>query len=122
MTRWLSAVAVSTPVVLILDDLHWADSPSLSLLRALAHDQRSSRLLVLGTYREIELSRTHPLSDVLADLRREASVTRCSLGGLHKAEVDTLLRVVGDDQLPADVELRARWPKPPTAIPSSCSK
>jgi tetratricopeptide (TPR) repeat protein len=103
--RWLAGVGVSTPVVLILDDLHWADSPSLSLLRALARDRRSARILVLATYREIELSRTHPLADVLADLRREPTVTRCALGGLHEAEVDTLLRVVGDDQLPADEQL-----------------
>jgi len=105
---WLAQVSASAPVVLILDDLHWADSPSLHLLRALARDPRPARVLVLGTYREVELSRTHPLSDVLADLRRETSVARVSLGGLPEAEVASMVDNVGDDLLvPADAHLAA---------------
>ncbi len=100
--RWLGAVATSAPAVLILDDLHWADGPSLSLLRALARDPRSARVLVLGTYREIELARTHPLSAVLAELRRSDAVIRLSLDGLPEGAVATLIDLVGDDGLVPD--------------------
>ena len=62
--------------MLVLDDLHWADKPSLLLLEFLAQELRQSRLLVIGTYRDTELSRQHPLSETLAELSRTAS--RCN--------------------------------------------
>ena len=58
----------SQPLILVLDDLHWADKHSLLLLQFLALEIASSRLLVVGTYRDVELSRQHPLSETLAEL------------------------------------------------------
>ena len=50
------------PLVLILDDLHWSDKPSLLFLEFLTRELANSRLLVIGTYRDVELSRQHPLA------------------------------------------------------------
>ena len=53
---------VHAPVLLVLDDLHWADKPTLLLLQHLARELASLRVLIVGTYRDTELARTHPLS------------------------------------------------------------
>ena len=74
------------PLVLIVDDLHWADRPSLQLLRHIA-SHLPGRVLVLGTYRDNDLSVSHPLTETLAALAREPSVSRLSLSGLHDDEV-----------------------------------
>jgi DNA-binding SARP family transcriptional activator len=79
------------PAVLALDDLHWADRATLLLLAHLVRAGEPARLLVLGTYRESELSRAHPLAGVLADLRREPVVERVVLAGLAPAEVSGLV-------------------------------
>ncbi len=87
----LSEMSHAAPVVLVLDDIHWADKPSLLLLRHLLRAATPMRLLVLATYRDTDLDRTHPLSDVLAQLRREPGVTRLDLVGLDQSEVVALL-------------------------------
>ncbi len=71
----------------MLDDLHWADAPSLRLLEFLAPEIADSRLLVVGTYRANELSRQHPLSDALGGMARVPHVTRVLLTGLNAGEV-----------------------------------
>ncbi len=53
------------PLVLVLDDLHWADEGSLRLLEFVARELAGARLLLIGTYRDVELSRRHPLSQTL---------------------------------------------------------
>src|SRR5438876_5281930 len=58
------------PLILILDELHWADKPSLSLLRHLVTHGGEMRLLVIGAYRDSDLTRSHPLAELLADLHR----------------------------------------------------
>ncbi len=84
----LLAVATSSrPLLLVLDDLHWADKPTLLLLRFLLEVEPGPAMLVIGTYRQSDLSRRHPLVDVLAALRRNPSVERIPLGGLDDLEV-----------------------------------
>ena len=78
----LAASSDNGPVVLVLDDLHWADKPSLLLLRHLLRSVTPIRMLILATYRDTDLDRSHPLADVLGDLRRESGVTRLDLVGL----------------------------------------
>jgi predicted ATPase len=70
IVRFLINVSRRRPLVLVLDDLHWADVPSLRLLEYLASEIADSRLLVVGTYRETELSRRHRLTDTLGALAR----------------------------------------------------
>jgi DNA-binding SARP family transcriptional activator len=86
------------PVLLALDDLHWADRPSLLLLSHLLRDPRPSPLVVVGTYRESDLGRGHPLARALADLRRDRLVDRVALGGLDGAAAERLIEAwVGAD-------------------------
>src|SRR5205823_762477 len=82
---WLLAVARHVPVVVVLDDLHWATKPTLSMLRHVARAADAGRILVLGAYRPTDLDRAHPLADTLADLRREAGVHRVAVRGLDAA-------------------------------------
>ncbi|MEA2383696.1 MAG: eukaryotic-like serine/threonine-protein kinase [Solirubrobacteraceae bacterium] len=93
-----AALRTRAPTVLALDDLHWADNGSLLLLAHMVRATRPTALLLVGTYRESELSRTHPLAATLADLRREGLYERISLDGLGAADVAELLRVwLGSD-------------------------
>jgi class 3 adenylate cyclase len=104
----LLRIAQTTPVVLILDDLHWADRPSLLLLRHLVRRLGDSRLLVLGTYRDVELDRRHPLAEALAELRRERLYQRLLLRGFSPDEVHALLEALARHELgQAGLELAA---------------
>jgi class 3 adenylate cyclase len=86
--------------VLVLDDLHWADKPTLLLLQHLARNLRRERILLVGTYRDVELDRTHPLSDEIAGLRREHLYERVLLRGLERDEVKAFIESVGDQSTP----------------------
>ncbi|MEZ4503081.1 MAG: protein kinase [Dehalococcoidia bacterium] len=90
----LRAYATDAPLLVVLDDLHWADKPSLLLLRHLAPEIARQRILILGNYRDTELSRTHPLSEVLASLNREGDFQRINLGGLSAEDVAGYMRAV----------------------------
>jgi class 3 adenylate cyclase len=85
-----------TPVLIVLDDLHWADKPSLLLLQHLSRELGRMRVLVVGTFRDTELSRTHPLSEALANLNREAGFQRVVLRGLTQAEVGAYIRAAAN--------------------------
>jgi eukaryotic-like serine/threonine-protein kinase len=86
VTSYLVAAARDRPMVLVLDDLHWADEPSLLLLKYAAAEVASSGLLIVGTYRDVELGRHHPLARVLSELRRERG-DRIPLRGLSTEDV-----------------------------------
>ena len=73
-------------VMLVLDDLHWTDKSSLLLLQFLARQLSDSRLLVVGCYRDVELSRQHILSETLAQLTREPAFHRVLLRGLSQED------------------------------------
>src|SRR3972149_5509620 len=89
---FIRAAAGRTPLVMTLDDLHWADKPSLLLLQHFARELGRMRVLVLCTYRDTELSRTHPLSEALAALQRESGFQRIVLRGLSRGEVASYIR------------------------------
>ena len=75
----------------MLDDLHWADKPSLLLLQFLAREMGRSRLLVVGNYRDVELSRQHPLSETLAQLTRKPVFRRQLLRGLNQEDTQRFI-------------------------------
>jgi tetratricopeptide (TPR) repeat protein len=87
ISTFLKNAANGQPLVIVLDDLHWADRPSLLLLQFLAQEMRASRLLVIGTYRDVELVRQHPLTQTLAELARQPVCLRLALQGLSAADV-----------------------------------
>ena len=80
----LSAISARTPVLLVLDDLQWADRPTLLLLRHLARAPDPARLLILGAYRSTEATR-EGFAQTLADLRRERMIAQIDVGGLSRA-------------------------------------
>ncbi|HWM08492.1 MAG TPA: BTAD domain-containing putative transcriptional regulator [Solirubrobacteraceae bacterium] len=88
------------PLVAVLDDLHWADAPTLLLLRYLVRAPAAPPALIVGTYRDTELSRAHPLAEALAELRRGGLVERVSLTGLTSGDFPALLAAVAGREVP----------------------
>jgi tetratricopeptide (TPR) repeat protein len=87
ITTFLVDASRREPLVLVLDDLHCADPPSLLLLEFLVRELHDSRLLVVGTYRDGELDQRHPLTHCLGELSRAHPPRRISLDGLTRSEV-----------------------------------
>ena len=87
VAAWVAATATDEPLLIVIDDLHWAAKPTLLLLRHVARSPEPKRVLVVGTYRDTELAHDHPLAEVLADLRRGDGVERVSLQGLDPSGV-----------------------------------
>lgn len=87
----LADIAAAHPLLLVLDDLQWADQATLLLLKHVAVDPRPASLLVLGTYRDSEVPRAHPLAQLQADVERDSAIERIELGGLPAGEVATLV-------------------------------
>jgi class 3 adenylate cyclase len=85
--------------LLVLDDLHWAARPTLLMLRHLLRSDRPLHALVVGTYRETELAADHPLPQLLADLRRDASATTMPMGGLDERAIAALLEAAAGHAL-----------------------
>ena len=85
VSRFLAAVARPAGLVVVLDDVHWADRPSLKLLEFVAADLADTRLLVVATYRDTEVRREDPFSATLSRLAREPSTRRLLVGGLSAA-------------------------------------
>jgi len=92
LVDWLSGEAAERPVVLVLDDIHWAAKATLGALMHLVRSERLSRILLVGTYRDTELDPTHPLTAALADLRREEGVERLAIRGLDAAGVEAFVQ------------------------------
>ena len=93
ITAFLKTASLKQPLVLVLDDLQWADQPSLLLLQFVARELSNSRLLLVGTYRDMELSRQHPLAESLGELTRERSFQRVLLRGLSQPDVGRFIEV-----------------------------
>jgi predicted ATPase len=89
----LAALATERPLVLLLDDLHWADPASLDLLRALARGLAELPILLLATYRADELTRRHPLYQLLPLLVREARAERLDVRPLDRSALLALVRI-----------------------------
>jgi predicted ATPase len=88
ITGLLTTICRDRPLVVVLDDLHWSDAPSIHLLRFLAQTLRASPILVLGTYRDVEVGPEHPLAELLGE------VTWCRqipLRGLPRRDVARLV-------------------------------
>jgi len=71
LTTFLTNVSRAKPIMLVLEDLHWADSPSLRMLEFLSGRIADAAILVLGVYRDAEVTPEHPLTETLANLSRE---------------------------------------------------
>jgi class 3 adenylate cyclase/tetratricopeptide (TPR) repeat protein len=87
----VSGASLDGGLLLVLDDLHWADPSTVALVRHLTRSLGPAALLIVGTYRDSEIHQGHPLANLLADLRRDASVERLRLVGLQSAETAELI-------------------------------
>jgi DNA-binding CsgD family transcriptional regulator/tetratricopeptide (TPR) repeat protein len=103
----LATLAATRPVVILLDDLHWADPASLDLLRVLARNVTDMPLLLLATYRADEIARRHPLYTLLPLLVREARATRVDLQPLAATDLRALVRARYPLPAPAEARLVA---------------
>jgi tetratricopeptide (TPR) repeat protein len=101
VTGALTRAAERRPIVVLLDDLHGADAPSLLLLQFLARALRNARILVVGGLRELALAGGHPVGTALGELVREGVGEWLTLGGLTETEVATLLEGLADVTPPA---------------------
>ena len=97
----LRGVADDHPLILVLDDLHWADAPTLQLLRHVVRATERARLLILGTYRETEVDQAHPLVRALAELRRARALDTVTLAGLQEEDVAELISSRAGRTVPA---------------------
>ena len=107
--RWRLLQAVSgflrnastvQPLLLVLEDLHDADRGTLDLLLHVSRNLQGARLLIVGTYRDVEVDRSHPLSGALAELRRSGSFLRVPLRGLTVDEVQRMMSIVRGQEVP----------------------
>ena len=98
-SRVLLQLSAKEPLILFLDDLHWADPLSLALLHYLSRECRNSRLLVIGTYRSEELAHIngespHPLEETMFSMRREDLLTEMELARLRRNDIPKLLKSI----------------------------
>ena len=104
--RYITRAAAVRPVMLILDDLHWADEATLQLLQYLATLIEDLAALIVGTYRDVELAVSRPLARTLEQLVRQRKAHRVSLKRLSQQDVATMLeRLAGAEPPERLVEL-----------------
>ncbi|MGB9299631.1 MAG: ABC transporter substrate-binding protein [Anaerolineae bacterium] len=97
-----TALSDRAPLLVLVEDLQWADSGTLSLLRHLARHTRRQRLMIVATYREVELDEARLLHEVLLDLHRERLATRLELTRLGREETRELLEVLFGKKISAE--------------------
>ena len=100
VTTFLRNASSVQPLLIVLEDLHWADRGSLDLLLHVARNLTGTRLVVIGTYRDVEVDRAHPLSPALAELRRGGAFARVPLRGLTVDEVHRMYEAVRGNEVP----------------------
>ena len=88
---YLRRATQTSPIVVLFDDLHWADEPTLQLLGHLAPHVASLRLLVIGTYRDVELDVKRPFAQTLESLFRQRLATRMTLRRMTESGVQEML-------------------------------
>jgi len=87
----LAALSDTAPLLVVLDDVHWADSTTVAGIRHVMRKNSNCAALILATYRASDLHEAHPLAELLADLRRDRSCERLGLAGLNDGAVAELL-------------------------------
>jgi class 3 adenylate cyclase/tetratricopeptide (TPR) repeat protein len=105
VAQFFIRVGARAPVVVVLDDLHWAERATVALLRYVCRFLEMSHVLVIGAYRDVELDRLHPLAAALGMLRREVDYERIAVKGLEERDVAELLSAISEKA--ADTLVRA---------------
>ncbi|UCD08025.1 MAG: protein kinase, partial [Dehalococcoidales bacterium] len=100
VSSFLANAASVKPMMVLLEDLHDADKGTLEMLSYVSRNLGNTRLLIVGTYRDVEVDRTHPLSAALAELRRVSTFGRVLLRGLSAEEVGRMLTGITGEEIP----------------------
>jgi DNA-binding SARP family transcriptional activator/tetratricopeptide (TPR) repeat protein len=104
----VAELALRAPLLLVIDDFHWADRGSLLLTSFLLRSSRPGPTLILGTYRDTELGRHTPLTTALGELKRDGALDRIDLRGLPLEDVATLARsMLGSEEQASRVHARS---------------
>ncbi|MBW8011253.1 MAG: protein kinase [Chloroflexi bacterium] len=96
---FFAALAEKTPVMLVFDDLHWAESGTLNMVRHLARRTRDLPILILATYREIEIEEARLFQDFLLDMDRARLATRIKLARLEMQQTEELLAAIFQEDI-----------------------
>jgi tetratricopeptide (TPR) repeat protein len=97
---FLGNAATVQPILVVLEDLHDSDKGTLDMLTHVSRNLGGTRLLIVGTYRDVEVDRNHPLSAALAELRRVSTYGRVLLRGLNADEVRRMLENITREEIP----------------------
>jgi tetratricopeptide (TPR) repeat protein len=100
VAEFLTNAAAVQPMMVVLEDLHDADKGTLEMLTHVSRNLAGARLLIVGTYRDVEVDRSHPLSAALAELRRVSTYGRVLLHGLNGDEVRRMLESITRESVP----------------------
>ena len=100
IAQFLVAASRNAPLVLMLDDLHWADRGVIGMLNHVARIVSSNPILVIGAYRDAEVNRKHPLSGALAAIARLRNYENLKLDGLSGDELASMLEIIGAQDAP----------------------
>jgi predicted ATPase len=96
IAAFLTQASRTQPLVLVLDNVHWADRSSLLLLEFLVQELADCRLLVVGTYRDTDLMGRHPLNHALGELARHPHFSGVFLQGLNEEEMGSFIQARTD--------------------------
>ena len=102
VTDLLGRVSHERPVLMVLDDLHWADRASVQLLRHVATAEQAMRVGVLSTFRDSEVGAGHPVSELLAAMHREGGAERITLSGLDDLDLLAMLETIAGHEMADD--------------------
>ena len=100
VVSFLRNASTVQPLMIMLEDLHDADGGTLDMLSHVARNLSGSRLQIVGTYRDVEVDRSHPLSGALAEMRRVANFERVGLRGLTVDEVQRMMSGIAGEDVP----------------------
>jgi len=102
MVAFWNAFSDESPVLLVLDDAHWADSSSIAMFQYLARRTKGQPVMMLATYREIELREARPFNEMLLELNRQRIGTRIKLARLDKEETRAMLEAIFNDEITSE--------------------
>jgi tetratricopeptide (TPR) repeat protein len=103
ITSFLRTASQAQPLVIVLDDLHWSDQPSLTFLEFIARELNQSRVMLLCTYRDMELNRRHQLTVTLGDLARDRLYERVLLRGLTETDIARFVEIAAGFVAPREL-------------------
>ncbi len=102
MVAFCHAFSEQSPLLLVLDDAHWADSSSIAMFQHLARRTKDQPIMLLATYREVELRDARPFNEMLLELNRQRIGTRIKLARLNIEETHAMLEAIFNDEITPD--------------------